>query len=265
MSGWTRFCGCAGSRCSASSRRSSSWRRGSNSTCPSLPCVAIVGLSALLNLALQIAFNPMQRLEPVYAAALLALNIVELAGAAVPDRRPAEPVLVPVPGAGPDLGDRAAGPADGRARPARGRLRLRAGVLPSAAAVGQRRPAGAAADLSGRRLALDRARDRRHQPLCVPGHRGSAQAVRCAGRDRTGAGARAASDPARRPCRRGRARTRHAAIDHLPGLARAGKDASTTTTRWPATSRPCASRRSAAATFWPRSPSFRRPARRSTA
>src|SRR3984893_8468273 len=47
---------------------------------PVVPCVAIIGLSALLNLALQIAFNPMQRLEPVYAAALLALNIVELAG-----------------------------------------------------------------------------------------------------------------------------------------------------------------------------------------
>jgi two-component system sensor histidine kinase RegB len=47
---------------------------------PVVPCVAIVGLSAVLNLALQIAFNPMQRLEPVYAAALLALNIVELAG-----------------------------------------------------------------------------------------------------------------------------------------------------------------------------------------
>src|ERR1700680_4607588 len=37
-------------------------------------------MSALLNLVLQIAFDPMQRLEPVYAAALLALNIVELAG-----------------------------------------------------------------------------------------------------------------------------------------------------------------------------------------
>src|SRR3954449_7224687 len=45
-----------------------------------IPCLTIVGLSALLNLVLQIAFNPMQRLEPVYAAALLALNIVELAG-----------------------------------------------------------------------------------------------------------------------------------------------------------------------------------------
>ncbi len=47
---------------------------------PVIPCVAIVGLSAMVNLALQVAFNPMQRLEPVYAAALLALNIVELAG-----------------------------------------------------------------------------------------------------------------------------------------------------------------------------------------
>src|SRR5829696_10258487 len=46
---------------------------------PVIACVAIVGISALLNLALQIAFNPMQRLEPVHAAALLALNIVELA------------------------------------------------------------------------------------------------------------------------------------------------------------------------------------------
>ena len=47
---------------------------------PVIPCVSIIGLSALLNLALQVLFNPMQRLEPVYAAALLALNIVELAG-----------------------------------------------------------------------------------------------------------------------------------------------------------------------------------------
>ena len=46
---------------------------------PVIPCVAIVGLSTMANLVLQIAFNPMKRLEPVYAAALLALNIVELA------------------------------------------------------------------------------------------------------------------------------------------------------------------------------------------
>ena len=46
---------------------------------PVIACVAVVGVSAMLNLALQMAFNPMQRLEPIYAAALLALNIVELA------------------------------------------------------------------------------------------------------------------------------------------------------------------------------------------
>ena len=45
-----------------------------------LPCLAIIGLSAVLNLALQIGFNPMQRLEPASAAALLAFNIIELAG-----------------------------------------------------------------------------------------------------------------------------------------------------------------------------------------
>src|SRR5260221_11031634 len=44
---------------------------------PVVPCVTIVGLSGLLNLVLQITFDPMQRLEPVYAACLLALTIVE--------------------------------------------------------------------------------------------------------------------------------------------------------------------------------------------
>src|SRR6202023_3462547 len=44
------------------------------------PCFTVLGLSALLNLTLQIWFNPMQRLEPAFAAALLALNIIELAG-----------------------------------------------------------------------------------------------------------------------------------------------------------------------------------------
>ena len=47
---------------------------------PIVPCLGIIGLSALLNLVLQIDFYPMQRLEPAYAATLLALNIAELAG-----------------------------------------------------------------------------------------------------------------------------------------------------------------------------------------
>ncbi len=46
---------------------------------PVIPCLAIIGFSAALNLALQMAFNPVHRLEPGYAAALLAINIAELA------------------------------------------------------------------------------------------------------------------------------------------------------------------------------------------
>src|ERR1700739_1284778 len=45
-----------------------------------VPCRAIVRLSSRLNLVLQIRFDPMQRLEPAWAAALLASNIIELAG-----------------------------------------------------------------------------------------------------------------------------------------------------------------------------------------
>lgn len=47
---------------------------------PVIPCVVIIGLSSLLNLVLQITVNPVHRLAPRYAAALLALNIAELAG-----------------------------------------------------------------------------------------------------------------------------------------------------------------------------------------
>ncbi|MBI5320749.1 ActS/PrrB/RegB family redox-sensitive histidine kinase [Bradyrhizobium sp.] len=45
-----------------------------------VPCLVIIGLSAMINLAVQSIFNPMQRLDPFWAAALLALNLVELAG-----------------------------------------------------------------------------------------------------------------------------------------------------------------------------------------
>ena len=178
---------------------------------PVAPCVTIIGLSALLNLVLQVAFNPMQRLEPAYAAALLALNIVELAGLLFFTGGLENPFsflfLAPV------LISATALPI--RLTIALGVLAVacasRAGVLPSAAAVGQRRSAGAAADLPVRGLALDRGRDRRHQPLCVPGHRGGPQALRRAGRHRTGADPRAASHPARRSRRRRRARTRNPA------------------------------------------------------
>lgn len=46
---------------------------------PVIPCLAIIGFSVLLNLTLQIAFDPVHRLKPRDAAALLAINITELA------------------------------------------------------------------------------------------------------------------------------------------------------------------------------------------
>src|SRR5918911_441444 len=44
-----------------------------------VPCLVIIALSAMINLVVQSIFDPMRRLEPMWAAALLALNIVELA------------------------------------------------------------------------------------------------------------------------------------------------------------------------------------------
>ena len=181
-----------------------------------IPCVAIVGLSALLNLVLQIAFNPMQRLEPVYAAALLAVNIVELAGLLFFTGGLQNPFsfmfLAPV------LISATALPV---------RLTIALGLLAVACASvlvflhlplpwDSRGSSGAAADLFVRRLALDRARDRGHQPLCVPGHRGSPQAVGRAGRDRTGFDPRTASHATGWSRRGRRARARHAAVDDFP-------------------------------------------------
>lgn len=46
---------------------------------PVVPCMIVIALSAAFNLILQIALDPRLRLEPVFAGALLALNIAELA------------------------------------------------------------------------------------------------------------------------------------------------------------------------------------------
>lgn len=46
---------------------------------PVASCVVVIGVSAAINLALQTAFSPVHRLEPLYAAILLAFNIAELA------------------------------------------------------------------------------------------------------------------------------------------------------------------------------------------
>ena len=46
---------------------------------PVLECLAIVGVEAAVNIALQVAFSPTKRIKAIHAALLLALNIVELA------------------------------------------------------------------------------------------------------------------------------------------------------------------------------------------
>lgn len=45
---------------------------------PLIPCLLVIAFSVAVNVALQIAFNPMLRLEPKHAASLLALMIAEL-------------------------------------------------------------------------------------------------------------------------------------------------------------------------------------------
>ena len=45
---------------------------------PLVPCLLVIAFSAAVNVVLQIAFNPMRRLEPKHAAGLLALMIAEL-------------------------------------------------------------------------------------------------------------------------------------------------------------------------------------------
>ena len=45
---------------------------------PLIPCLLVIAFSATVNIVLQIAFNPMRRLEPKHAAGLLALMIAEL-------------------------------------------------------------------------------------------------------------------------------------------------------------------------------------------
>ena len=58
---------------------------------PIWACLAVIALSAWLNIALRIRFSLTQRLEPERAAWLLAFDIAAARGAAVPDRRAENP------------------------------------------------------------------------------------------------------------------------------------------------------------------------------
>ena len=140
---------------------------------PIWACLAVIALSAWLNVALRLRFHMTQRLEPDRAAWLLAFDIAELA------------VLLFLTGGlqnpfaflflGPVL-------ISATALPPRFTLMLGAFAVACATVLvfvhyplpwDERRSAATAADLHVRRLALDPARDRLHRRLCVADHRGS--------------------------------------------------------------------------------------------
>ena len=146
---------------------------------PLIPCLSVIAFSASVNIALQIAFNPMRRLQPKHAAGLLALMIAELDALLFLTGGMRQSVFDPGAGADADRGDRAAAAADAGARRIRRRQRHRTGDLASAAAVDRERSAGAADHLQCRGVALDHRRHRRHEPLRLPGDRAGAQAVGC--------------------------------------------------------------------------------------
>ena len=189
-----------------------------------IPCVAIVGLSALAQSRTADRVQSDAAAGPVYAAALLALNIVELAALLFLTGGLQNPFsflfLAPV------LISATALPI---------RLTIALGVLAVACA----------SALVFFHLPLPWDSD---DPLVLPPiylfgvwlsilvaigvtclytfqvTEEARQTVRRTGGDRTGADPRAASHPDRRPCCRCRPRTRHAAVDDLPDFARARKD-----------------------------------------
>ncbi len=170
---------------------------------PIWPCLAVIALAALLNVALRVSFRQTQWLEPDRAAWLLAFDTAELAA-----------LLYLTGGLENPFSFLLLGPVLISATALPPRMTLLIGTFAMFCATvlvflhydlpwDSRRSAGASGNLHGRRLALDPARDRLYRRLYVAGRRRSAPAFRRAGGDRAGAGARAASVAARRPCRRG--------------------------------------------------------------
>ena len=223
---------------------------------PIWACLAVIALCGLAQrrAARALSDDAAARARPRGMAA--GLRHRRAGGAAVPHRRAGEPVRVPVPRAGAALGDRAAAAHDVDARRLRHRLRDGARLRALSAAVGHRRPARTARDLRAGRLALDPARDRLHRRL---------HAWQITEEARQLADALAATELVL-------AREQH--LSQLDGLAAAAAHELGTPLcdhhgdrqgarardraglrRMPTTCGCCASRRSAAATSWPSSPS----------
>ena len=103
---------------------------------PIWPCLAVIALAALLNVALRLSFPQTQWLEPDRAAWLLAFDIAELAALLYLTGGLENPFSFLLLGPGADLGDGAAAAHDVADRHLRDVLRHSAGVLALRAAVG---------------------------------------------------------------------------------------------------------------------------------
>src|ERR1700735_2804105 len=166
---------------------------------PLWPCLAVIALAALLNVALRVGFPHTQWLEPERAAYLLGFDIAELAALLYLTGGLGNPFSFLLLRPAFDLGDGAAAAHDVAARCVRRLVRDGADLFSLSASMGKRRAIAASGNLRGRGLALHPARARIYRGLYVAGSRRSPSALGCACGDGTRAGARAASLAARWP------------------------------------------------------------------
>ena len=108
---------------------------------PIWPCLAVIALAVLLNVALRVSFHQTQWLEPDRAAWLMAFDIAELAALLYLTGGLENPFRLPAAGPGADFGDCAAAAHDVADRHVRNVLRHRIGVLALRSAVGCRESA----------------------------------------------------------------------------------------------------------------------------
>ena len=114
---------------------------------PFWACLAVIAVYGAVNVVLRLRFRWNQRLEPQHAAWLLGARHHRARGAAVPHRRAAEPVRLPVRRAGADFGGRAAARLTLMLGRARHRLRDAPRVRALSAALARGGAAAAAAAL----------------------------------------------------------------------------------------------------------------------
>ena len=199
-------------------------------------CFALISLSAWLNLGLRLVFPAAYRLDPNWAALLLAYDLLQLAGLLYLTGGLENPFAILL--LGPVMVSATTLPPDKTFL--LGAMTLAAATvlvfmhepLPWFPGQDVRR----AAPLCRRRLGGARLRARLHGLLRVPRGGGGAPARRRARRDRAGAAARAAPFGARRARRRRGARARHAARHDRARRPRAGQRDAARTIRAPRTS-----------------------------